>query len=156
LRVLSAVSRVELSCVIEGRKGEAGRVDLERMLNDGDFEVVAVTPQQAMIAVDAFNPVERGASRPGGDTLRRPANAFDVTSGYLLERAPDDAARAQVADQELLRQFQEVERLPDEDKHVMKTLLQACYEDAARCVPDQAAVANADSLRITPCQTPGP
>jgi hypothetical protein len=48
-----------------------------------------------------------------------------VTSDYLLEGAPDDAARAKVADRELPRQFQEVERLPDEDKHVMKTLLDA-------------------------------
>lgn len=68
LRVLSAVSRVELSCVIEGRKGEAGRVDLERMLNDGDFEVVAVTPQQAMIAVDAFN---RSSAAPRGPAAIR-------------------------------------------------------------------------------------
>ncbi len=48
-----------------------------------------------------------------------------MTSDYLLEGAADDAARAKFADRELLRQFQEVERLPDEDKHVVKTLLDA-------------------------------
>ncbi len=69
--------------------------------------------------------VERGASRPSGDTLKRLADALEVTSDYLLEGAPDDAARAKFADRELLRQFQEVERLPDEDKHVVKTLLDA-------------------------------
>lgn len=68
---------------------------------------------------------ERGASRPSGDTLKRLADALEVTSDYLLEGAPDDAARAKFADRELLRQFQEVERLPDEDKHVVKTLLDA-------------------------------
>jgi transcriptional regulator with XRE-family HTH domain len=68
---------------------------------------------------------ERGASRPSGDTLKRLADALEVTSDYLLEGAADDAARARFADRELLRQFQEVERLPDEDKHVIKTLLDA-------------------------------
>ena len=42
-RILSAVTRVELAFVIEGRKGEAGRAHLENLLAEGDFEVVAVT-----------------------------------------------------------------------------------------------------------------
>ena len=65
LRLLSAVTRVELSFVIEGRKGEAGRVDLERLLNDDDFEVVAVTPQQAMIAIHAFRAYGKGRHPAG-------------------------------------------------------------------------------------------
>ncbi|MBV9287503.1 MAG: type II toxin-antitoxin system VapC family toxin [Hyphomicrobiales bacterium] len=53
-RILSAVTRVELAFVIEGRKGEAGRADLEKLLGEGDFEVVAVTAHQAMAAIEAF------------------------------------------------------------------------------------------------------
>lgn len=68
---------------------------------------------------------ERGASRPGGDTLKRLADALDVTGDYLLDGAQDEAARARFADRDLLRQFQEVEQLPDADKHVVKTLLDA-------------------------------
>ena len=68
---------------------------------------------------------ERGASRPSGDTLKRLADALDVTSDYLLEGAADEAAKAKFADRELLKQFQEVERLPDADKHVVKILLDA-------------------------------
>jgi transcriptional regulator with XRE-family HTH domain len=68
---------------------------------------------------------ERGASRPGGDTARRLTDALDVTNDYLLEGAPDDAARAKVADRELPRQFQAAERLSDEGKPVIKTLLDA-------------------------------
>jgi len=63
IRLLSAVTRVELSCVIEGRKGETGRADVELLLRDGDFEVVSVTPQQAEIAVDAFRRFGRGRHR---------------------------------------------------------------------------------------------
>jgi transcriptional regulator with XRE-family HTH domain len=68
---------------------------------------------------------ERGASRPSGDTLKRLADALGVTSDYLLDGATDEAAKARFADRELLKQFQEVEQLPDEDKNVVKKLLDA-------------------------------
>ena len=58
--LLSAVSRVELSFVIEDRKGETGRADVELLLRDGGFDIVSVTPQQAEIAVDAFRRFGRG------------------------------------------------------------------------------------------------
>lgn len=68
---------------------------------------------------------ERGASRPSGDTLMRLADALGVTSDYLLEGATDEAAKAKFEDRELLKQFQEVEQLPEEDKTVVKKLLDA-------------------------------
>lgn len=68
---------------------------------------------------------ERGASRPSGDTLMRLADALGVTSDYLLDGATDEAAKAKFQDRELLKQFQEVEQLPDEDKYVVKKLLDA-------------------------------
>jgi transcriptional regulator with XRE-family HTH domain len=68
---------------------------------------------------------ERGASRPSGDTLKRLADALGVSSDYLLEGTTNEAAKAKFADRELLRQFQEVEQLPDEDKIVIKKLLDA-------------------------------
>lgn len=68
---------------------------------------------------------ERGTSRPGGDTLKRLADALDTTSDYLLQGASDEAAAARVSDRDLLRQFQAVEHLPDADKQVVKTLLDA-------------------------------
>jgi ribonuclease VapC len=63
VRLLSAVSRVELSFVIEGRKGDAGRADVELLLRDGGFDIVSVTSQQAEIAVDAFRRFGRGRHR---------------------------------------------------------------------------------------------
>jgi ribonuclease VapC len=63
VRLISAVTRVELSFVIEGRKGEMGREDLEVLLRDGGFEIVGVTPQQALIAIDAFRRFGRGRHR---------------------------------------------------------------------------------------------
>ena len=68
---------------------------------------------------------ERGASRPSGDTLKRLADALDVSSDYLLDGSTEEAAKAKFEDRELLRQFQEVENLPEEDKTVVKKLLDA-------------------------------
>jgi len=68
---------------------------------------------------------ERGTSRPSAEALRRLADALDVSTDYLLEGTTEDAARADFEDRELLRQFQQVEKLSDEDKVVIKKLLKA-------------------------------
>ncbi|WP_287850494.1 type II toxin-antitoxin system VapC family toxin [Acidiphilium sp.] len=65
VRLISAVTRVELSFVIGSRKGETGRADLELLLRDGGFDVVSVTPQQATIAIEAFRRYGRGRHRAG-------------------------------------------------------------------------------------------
>ncbi|MBK7898259.1 MAG: helix-turn-helix transcriptional regulator [Betaproteobacteria bacterium] len=70
-------------------------------------------------------PFERGTSHPSGDTLKRLADALGVTSDYLLDGAADEAAKARFEDRKLLKQFQEVEQPPDDDKNVVKKLLDA-------------------------------
>lgn len=90
LRLLSAVTRVELSFVVEGRKGAAGRADLELLLRDGGFDVASVTPQQADIAVDAFRRFGRGRHRAGlniGDCF---SYALAVASDHPLLFKGDD------------------------------------------------------------------
>lgn len=59
-RLISAVTRVELSVVIEGRKGDRGRHDLERLLSRAAVEVVAVTPRHAQLAIEAFRRYGKG------------------------------------------------------------------------------------------------
>ncbi len=68
---------------------------------------------------------ERGESRPSADALRRLADAVGVSGDYLLEGTTEEAARAHFEDRELLQQFQAVEKLPDEDKTVIKKLVDA-------------------------------
>ena len=63
VRLLSAVTRVELCCVIEGRKGEAGRGQLDRFLALTGAEIISVTPQQAGIAIDGFRRFGKGRHR---------------------------------------------------------------------------------------------
>src|ERR1700739_1138980 len=90
LRLLSAVHRVELSCLIEGRKGETGRADVEVLLRDGGFDIVSVTPPQAEIAVDAFRRFGRGRHRARlniGDCV---AYALATATGHTLLFKGDD------------------------------------------------------------------
>lgn len=57
--------------------------------------------------------------------MKRLADVLGITSDYLLEGAASEAVKAQFEDRELLQQFQGVERLPEDDKHVIKRLLDA-------------------------------
>ncbi len=63
---------------------------------------------------------ERRISHPSGDTLKHLADALGISSDYLLEGSTKDASTARFENRELLRQFQEVEHLPDQDKTVIK------------------------------------
>jgi len=68
---------------------------------------------------------ERGESQPAADTLKRLADTLGVTSDYLLDGTTEQAAKARFEDRQLLEQFQEVERLPDHDKALVKSFLDA-------------------------------
>ncbi len=59
-RLVSAVSRVEASFVIEGRKREVGRERLDRFFRLTGADIVSVTPEQAEIAVEAFRRFGKG------------------------------------------------------------------------------------------------
>lgn len=60
VRLVSAVTRVELTCVIEGRRRAAGRADLERFLAIASIGVAPVTVGQAILACEAFRRYGKG------------------------------------------------------------------------------------------------
>jgi len=60
VRLMSAVTRVEVSCVVEGRKGARGRTDLELLLRDAEVDIVGVTARDAEIAIEAFRRFGKG------------------------------------------------------------------------------------------------
>lgn len=70
---------------------------------------------------------ERGQSRPSAVAAQKLADALGVTTEFLIEGSRDEAAKTRFSDCELLRQFQEVQQLGDDDKQVIKTLLEALW-----------------------------
>ena len=68
---------------------------------------------------------ETEKSNPSSDILQKLAQALDTTSDYLMNGASDELISAQLADKELLNQFKAVEKLSPEDKHLIKTFIDA-------------------------------
>lgn len=69
--------------------------------------------------------MEKGASQPTADVIRRLAEALGVTSGYLLDGAPGEMPQPQFADPEFYRKFRELEQLPAEERDVVVKLIDA-------------------------------
>lgn len=67
---------------------------------------------------------EKGKSNPSSDVLQKLAQALDTTTDYLMNGGTEQV-EAQLSDRELLRQFQEVEKLEPSDKHLVKTFIDA-------------------------------
>jgi ribonuclease VapC len=92
-RLMSAVTRVELSFVVEGRKRDAGRRLLERFLSMTGAQIVAVTPEQALLAMDAFRTYGKGRHPAGlniGDCF--PYALARATGEPLLFKGDDFSA----------------------------------------------------------------
>jgi len=64
-RLASAVTRVQTAMLIEGRRGLAGRAELDALWRAAEIETIAVTPAQAEIAIDAFRRFGRGRHEAG-------------------------------------------------------------------------------------------
>jgi ribonuclease VapC len=97
VRLLSAVSRVECTCVIEGRKRAAGRAELDLFLREAAIEIAPVTADQAEIACEVFRRFGRGRHPAGlniGDTF---AYALAKATGEPLLFKGDDFARTDIA-----------------------------------------------------------
>lgn len=68
---------------------------------------------------------ERGLAMPNSDTLKKLSEALEVSGDYLIHGEIEDGARARFEDRELLRQFQTIQAFAEEDKLVVKKLLDA-------------------------------
>lgn len=67
---------------------------------------------------------EKGKSNPSADILQKLAIAFNTTTDYLMN-GDTEQVEAQLIDKELLRQFHEIEKLEADDKHLVKTFIDA-------------------------------
>ena len=68
---------------------------------------------------------EANKSNPSADVLQRLAHALDTTTDFLMKGTEDEAVAAQLSDKELLKPYNQVEQLNQEDKHLVKTFIDA-------------------------------
>jgi ribonuclease VapC len=97
IRLVSAVSRVEVTFVIEGRKGEPGRQRLDRFFRLTGAEVLPLTLDQVELACAAFRRYGKGQHPAGlnlGDVF---AYALAKSTGEPLLFKGDDFARTDIA-----------------------------------------------------------
>jgi ribonuclease VapC len=96
-RLVSAATLVEVSIVIESRKGEPGRQLLERFLDLTTAEIMPVTADQADLACDAFRRYGKGRHPAGlnlGDVF---AYALARATGEPLLFKGNDFTRTDIA-----------------------------------------------------------
>jgi transcriptional regulator with XRE-family HTH domain len=67
---------------------------------------------------------ENGKSKPSSEVLQKIAGELDTTADYLMN-GMDDIVTTQLQDKELYGQFKAVEKLSSEDKHLVKTFIDA-------------------------------
>jgi ribonuclease VapC len=97
VRLMSAVTRVEVSCVVEGRKDARGRADLELLLREAEVDIVGVTARDAEIAIEAFRRDGKGQHRAGLDIGDCFAYALAKATAYTLLFKGDDFGRTDIA-----------------------------------------------------------
>ncbi len=68
---------------------------------------------------------ERSESKPASRILNDLADVLSVSTDYLLNGKEEDAAVANLEDQELLSLFERLEKLSPEDKEKIKDLIDA-------------------------------
>jgi len=68
---------------------------------------------------------EKRGAVPSSDVLAKLANALNTTTDFLMHGSADDKASSQINDNELLSLFRSVEKMNNEDKSVIKTVIDA-------------------------------
>ena len=68
---------------------------------------------------------ERGEHKPTTEMLTKLADVLGVTTDFLISGSVNDMAQTTISDKELLMQFQEIEKLPNDRKYIIKELIDA-------------------------------
>jgi len=66
---------------------------------------------------------ERGRNVPSTEVLIRLADIFDVSLDYLAFEAQGKSAKVDIKDRDLLRKFEQIDKLSDKDKGIIKEIL---------------------------------
>ena len=96
---------------------------IKRLRTDRGLTQAQLAERVAMTYVQ-IGRYERAKSKPSAEAVERLARALDTTADYLMTGGTD-AVADDLADRELLQQFRAVQALAPDDKHLVKTFLDA-------------------------------
>ena len=68
---------------------------------------------------------ETKGAQPSAEVLRKIADALNTTTDYLMYGDTDEKAMSSLSDAELLQQFKAVDSMDNEDKMIIKKLIDA-------------------------------
>jgi transcriptional regulator with XRE-family HTH domain len=68
---------------------------------------------------------ETKGSQPPAETLKKIADALGVSPDFLIYGTADDKAKTRLNDVELINQFKAIESMDEEDRNVIKKLIDA-------------------------------
>ncbi len=74
--------------------------------------------------IQRISKYERGVLIPTTEIMVKLSIALDVSLDYLLKNGKNQVT-GKIRDTELIDQFSQVDALPDEDRHILKALLEA-------------------------------
>ena len=72
---------------------------------------------------------ENKGVQPPADVLKRLADVFDVSIDYLVNGNKSDKAEQTLKDAELLKQFKQLDKLPDDEKKSILKVITALIRD---------------------------
>lgn len=75
--------------------------------------------------VNQIGRYENDLSIPASPVIMKMSQIFQVPTDYLLSEESEKEATMQIMDTELLKQFKKIESFSNEDKQVIKTLIDA-------------------------------
>ena len=79
--------------------------------------------QKIKIHQKQISSYERGVNIPSTEVLIKMADIFDVTLDYLAFEEKGSPGKVNIQDRELLRRFEQVDRLPDHEKNLAEEVL---------------------------------
>lgn len=68
--------------------------------------------------------------QPPADVLKRMADVFGVSIDYLVNGNTNEKAMQSIKDAELIKQFQKIEELPEDDKNTIIKVINALVRDS--------------------------
>jgi transcriptional regulator with XRE-family HTH domain len=95
--------------------------DLRRKKNLSQSELA----DKAGVSYAQIGRYETKGSQPPANTLKKIADALGVSPDFLIYGASDEKAKAKLSDADLINQFKAIEDLDEEDRNVVKKLIDA-------------------------------